>query len=118
MWDRVSKIASLLVFGSYLTVAAVGLRPDAAHTASGRIMIAWTYSLPFLALPLLLIWFGDRWRSTWSLLFIGLSKGIDTKDIPGWLPKLIGWVFLVGLPLAVWYVARESERLGSVTAPF
>lgn len=111
MWDRVSRIASLLVFGGYLFVAAVGLQPDAANTPSGRIMIAWMYSLPSLVLPLLMIWFGDRWRPTWNLFFLGLARGAYTGEIPGWLPKLVGWLFLLVLPAAVWYVAWQSEQL-------
>jgi hypothetical protein len=82
----VSKIAALLLASGYVVAAGIsrdGL-PFAATVAVG------------VVLPLALIWFPEeigswtRWR-----------RGLRMRPSPAWMVAAMGWVFLVGIPLAL-----------------
>jgi hypothetical protein len=91
MW--VSRIASLLVATGYLIAAGVSAGWD------GRILLLGV----ILLLTLALIWFPDVCGS--YLGPAGRGGTID-RESPPILVALVGWFFLVGLPIVLLLIAR------------
>lgn len=102
MWDRVSKFALLLVAVGYMLFATARLNVQPAPDRSSAVWATVLALFVFQAIPLTLIWFGDDLRVTQFIT--------RTIELPGRLLKGVGWIALIGLPPAVWYVAKESLR--------
>ena len=89
MQVTISKVVALLLGVAYVIAAGVSREglPFAGTVAVG------------VLIPLALIWFPDeidgwiRWRRR------GGTPGLAMKPSPPWLLGMMGWVFLVGLPL-------------------
>jgi hypothetical protein len=100
--DRKISLAILvgyLVGYVFLAFAQQQVPFRAGPAAAGGIAIT-----VFLLLILALIWFGDEMGE-----YIGpLGRGYINQKSPGWLVKLIGWMFLLaaGAPLAISVYSR------------
>jgi hypothetical protein len=84
-----SKIAALLLALAYLVAAAIS---EGGLSFIGLVAVA-------VVLPLVLIWYPDEidsWIRSWRS---GGIRGLHMKPSPTWLVAMMGWLFLVGLPL-------------------
>lgn len=87
-----AKLASLAIAAIYvlITLAAMGPRP-----AAGSAVAAF--------LPLLLIWFPDELGDHASLF----GGGRINQDSPPWAVAGLGWIFLLGGPVVlIWLASR------------
>jgi hypothetical protein len=89
MQVTISKVVALLLALAYIFAAGVSREglPFAGTVAVG------------VLIPLALIWFPgeiDGWVRLWNG---GRFRGLQVRPSPAWLLALMGWVFLVGLPL-------------------
>jgi hypothetical protein len=100
----ISRSASLLVVAIYLCLAAFGVLPKGMERTLG---LAFLVGLP-------LIWFPEP---------IGYTI-INTRDrpvpteTPPVLVALMGWAFLLGLPIVVAYLARGEGPPTPIQRPF
>lgn len=85
------KILSLLIAAAYVLVAIL-----AGGWGGIRVCFA-------LLLPLALIWFPDELGSMTG--FVGRGGYVD-QESPPVLVSLMGWFFLVGFPILLWFLGR------------
>jgi hypothetical protein len=84
-----SKLAALLLALAYIIAAAVS---GAGFSFAGTVAVG-------VLLPLALIWFPEEVES-WSRLWRrGGIPALHEAPSPAWMVAMMGWVFLVGLPL-------------------
>jgi hypothetical protein len=91
----VSQVASLLVALGYVIAATIGWRSIGATAMVVLILL----------LPLALIWFAvpiGRAKDYWYR-----GQHID-QESPPVLVAAAGWFFLVGLPIAIYFLSRPS----------
>jgi hypothetical protein len=84
-----SKIVALLLALAYLVAAAIS---EGGLSFIGLVAVA-------VVLPLALIWFPEQiesWMRSWRS---GGIRGLHMHSSPAWLVAMMGWLFLVGLPL-------------------
>jgi hypothetical protein len=84
MLTTFSKIAALVLALVYVV---------AAWASTGDVSLAATVTFGVLV-PLTLIWF-PKLIESWSRW----KRGLHMHPSPSWLVALMGWIFLVGVPL-------------------
>jgi hypothetical protein len=91
MQVTISKVAALLLAIAYMIAAAFSKEglPFAGTVAVG------------VLIPLALIWFPEEIDSWTRLGRARWFRGLRMLPSPPWMLAMMGWVFLVGLPLVV-----------------
>lgn len=89
----IGRILSLLVALAYLAGAVV---------AEQRLSPAIVVLSAVLLLPLGMIWFPDEFGSFTG--YVGRGGFIDT-DTPPYLVSFLGWFFLAGIPLLLYFIS-------------
>jgi hypothetical protein len=89
----IPKILSLVIALVYIALIIVNL---GAKTAFSACIV--------LLLPLALIWFPDELGSMMG--YVGRGN-IDTET-PSIVVSILGWFFLIGMPLILYFIFRSS----------
>src|SRR5262245_47172200 len=109
LWSRgmaitISKLLALLIAAAYCLAALL------LGATVGQILIL----LAAMALPLALIWFPERLGTRWPSKKTRLGAyedvsgrgGASYRDSPPALVAFMGWFFLVGLPILLYFISR------------
>jgi hypothetical protein len=94
------RLLALAIALGYLIAAAILPHPG----IGSLVMLA-----VVLAVPLVLIWYpeiGTSWPRKKTVIGTYADRGRVTRDSPPWLVYLLGWFFLVGLPVVVYLTSR------------
>jgi hypothetical protein len=100
----VSRSASLLVVAIYVCLAAFGELPKGMERSLG---LAFLLGLP-------LIWFPEQIGST----IIPSRDRPAPTETPPVLVALMGWVFLIVLPIVVTYLSGDATSATPAQRPF
>ncbi len=67
--------------------------------AMATIWPATIFGLPFIVMGLAVIWFpNNRYVAMW------IARGIPTADSPPLALAVVGWLFIVAMPILMWYL--------------
>ena len=98
IWAKISRLMSLIIGLMYAAFLVV---PIVAHAknAAGATLVSIEYCA-VIFLPVAMIWFPEQIGAATG--FVGYSN--VNAETPAFLVSIMGWFFLVGLPLFMyWY---------------